>query len=119
MLAIFADEGSGINAVFRSLESNMLWVILGISFLALFVARVLVNQVLAASEGPPTMISIAKAIQEGARAYLSRQFKTLGIFVGLITVLIFFVLPAKSICAPVGDPTCQFHSETLLRFARS
>ncbi|MHB8513048.1 MAG: sodium-translocating pyrophosphatase [Actinomycetota bacterium] len=118
MLSVFAEEGSGFNALFRSLENNMLWVILGISFLALFVARVLVKQVLSASEGTPTMISIAKAIQEGARAYLSRQFRTLGIFVGLLTVFLFFALPAKSICH-VGDPTCHFHSEILLKLGRS
>src|SRR5580700_5882141 len=59
-----------------------------IALLALAVAGVLVREVLAASQGTAKMQEIAKAVQEGAAAYLRRQFRTLGVFV----VLIFFVL---------------------------
>ena len=58
------------------------------ALLALGVAGVLVREVLAASQGTQQMQDIARAIQEGAAAYLRRQFKTLGVFV----VIIFFVL---------------------------
>ena len=51
-----------------------------IALAALVVAALLVRQVLAASEGTPKMREIAAAVQEGASAYLSRQFKTLSIF---------------------------------------
>ena len=51
-------------------------------------AGVLVREVLAASQGTQKMQEIALAIQEGAAAYLRRQFRTLGVFV----VIIFFVL---------------------------
>ena len=51
-------------------------------------AGLLVREVLAASQGTEKMQEIATAVQEGAAAYLRRQFKTLGVFV----VLIFFVL---------------------------
>ena len=51
-------------------------------------AGVLVREVLAASQGTQKMQDIARAIQEGAAAYLRRQFRTLGVFV----VIIFFVL---------------------------
>ena len=93
MFTVLAAEGGRIDAAFRPLEDNALWVILGISILALAVAYLLVKQVLAAPEGTPKMIEIAKAIQEGAGAYLSRQFKTVGIFVALLGVFLFFVLP--------------------------
>ncbi len=43
---------------------------------------------LAASQGTERMQEIAQAVQEGAAAYLRRQFRTLGVFV----VVIFFVL---------------------------
>src|SRR5262245_22961894 len=59
-----------------------------IALLALAVAGWLVREVLAASQGTEKMQEIARAIQEGAGAYLRRQFRTLGVFV----VIIFFIL---------------------------
>ena len=50
-------------------------VIAVIAVLALVVAVVLRRQVLAAPEGTPGMRAIATAIQEGAQAYLNRQFR--------------------------------------------
>jgi K(+)-stimulated pyrophosphate-energized sodium pump len=70
--------------------SNVTWVaiVAVIAVLALAMAGWLVRQVLAASQGTAKMQEIAKSIQEGAAAYLRRQFRTLGVFV----VVIFFVL---------------------------
>ncbi len=70
--------------------SNLTWVVVvaAVALAALVVAGVLVREVLAASQGTAKMQEIAKAVQEGAAAYLRRQFKTIGVFV----VLIFFVL---------------------------
>jgi K(+)-stimulated pyrophosphate-energized sodium pump len=70
--------------------SNLTWVVIVavIGLLALGVAGVLVREVLAASTGTQRMQDISRAVQEGAAAYLRRQFRTLGIFV----VIIFFVL---------------------------
>ncbi len=70
--------------------SNLTWVIVVgvVALCALGVAFLLVREVLAASKGSPKMQEIARAVQEGARAYLQRQFRTLSVFV----VAIFFVL---------------------------
>jgi K(+)-stimulated pyrophosphate-energized sodium pump len=70
--------------------SNLTWVVIVavVALLALGVAGVLVREVLAASQGTQRMQEIARAVQEGAAAYLRRQFRTLGVFV----VIIFFVL---------------------------
>src|SRR6266446_30438 len=70
--------------------SNLTWVVIVavVGLLALGVAALLVREVLAASQGTQRMQEIAKAVQEGAAAYLRRQFRTLGVFV----VIIFFVL---------------------------
>jgi K(+)-stimulated pyrophosphate-energized sodium pump len=65
------------------------YVILGISLLALAIAYALRAQVLAQAEGTAKMQDIATAIQEGAAAYLARQFKTLSVFVAIVFVLLF------------------------------
>jgi K(+)-stimulated pyrophosphate-energized sodium pump len=46
-------------------------------------------QVLAQDPGTKKMQEIAAAIQEGATAYLARQFRTLSVFVALVFVLLF------------------------------
>src|SRR5690606_2699390 len=51
---------------------------------ALVISAILRRQVLAAGEGTANMQSIAAGIQEGASAYLTRQFKTLAIFAVLV-----------------------------------
>ena len=86
--------------------SNLTWVIIVavVALLALGVAGVLVREVLAAGQGTQRMQEIAKAVQEGAAAYLRRQFRTLGVFV----VIIFFVLLAaarrrRRACAGAGS----------------
>jgi len=72
-----------------------------IALAALLVAGVLVRQVLAASEGTDRMKEIAAAVQEGASAYLSRQFRTLGIF-AIVVFFVLFVLPAETMNERIG-----------------
>src|SRR5207344_1029831 len=57
--------------------------------LALVVGYFLMQGVLAADKGTPKMIEIADAIQEGAMAYLKRQFKTIAIILVPVAVLVF------------------------------
>ena len=69
--------------------------ILGISLAALAIAYALRAQVLAQDEGTAKMQEIAAAVQEGAAAYLARQFKTLSVFVAIVFVLL-FALPGET-----------------------
>jgi len=107
---VLAQEGGPINAVFGSFETNALWVILVISLVALAFAYYLVREVLAAPEGSEKMRAIARSIQVGAKAYLNRQFRTVAVFMAVLTVLLFFALPV---------PENAAHSEFALRFGRS
>ena len=66
---------------------------------ALAMAAVFRNEVLAAGEGTDNMKNIAQAVQEGADAYLQRQFRTLAVF----AVVAFFVLLAL----PADDTTVR------------
>ncbi|CAN2169657.1 OVP1 Inorganic pyrophosphatase [Candidatus Nanopelagicaceae bacterium] len=80
---------------------NITYVVLAISLLALAIAWVLRAQVLAASDGTEKMREIAAAVQEGAAAYLARQFRTLSYFVGIVFFLL-FALPADTTSIRVG-----------------
>src|SRR6266496_5714571 len=109
-MSFLAQEGGSITAIFKSFEDNALWVILGISLLALVFAAYLRREVLAASEGTEKMREIARAIQVGSRAYLNRQFRTLGVFMGILFVALFFVLPV---------PKDAVHSDIAIKLGRS
>ncbi len=64
-----------------------------IALAALAMAAMFRQQVMAAAEGTDSMKTIARAVQEGANAYLARQFRTLGIFAA-IAFFALLVLPA-------------------------
>ena len=110
MVGWLAQESGPIEAHFGSGENLALWLIFGVSLIALVFAWILVREVLAAPEGTEKMKEIAKAIQEGARAYLNRQYRTLAVFLAALAILLFFVLPV---------PKNAEHSELSIRLGRS
>jgi K(+)-stimulated pyrophosphate-energized sodium pump len=63
-------------------------VIAAIAVAALVFAVVLRRQVLAVGEGTAKMQEVATAIQEGAQAYLNRQFRTLVVFAAVVCSLL-------------------------------
>jgi K(+)-stimulated pyrophosphate-energized sodium pump len=80
---------------------NITFVVLGVALAALAIAVALRAQVLSAGEGTEKMREIAGAVQEGAAAYLHRQFQTLSYFVGIVFFLL-FALPADTMAIRVG-----------------
>ncbi|GAA2139427.1 sodium-translocating pyrophosphatase [Nocardioides koreensis] len=66
---------------------------------ALAMAAMFRQEVMSAGEGTDNMKNIAQAVQEGASAYLTRQFRTLAIFAGVA----FFALLAL----PADDATVR------------
>jgi K(+)-stimulated pyrophosphate-energized sodium pump len=92
-----------------SFENLALYVILGISLVAIVYAYMLVKGVLAKDEGTQQMKDISLAVREGANAYLTRQFRTLAVFVAVLTLVL---LPLE-----VGDPIG--FSPMTIRIARS
>jgi K(+)-stimulated pyrophosphate-energized sodium pump len=76
-------------------------VVAAIALVALGFAVGLRNNVLAAGQGTERMQSIAAAVQEGASAFLTRQFKTLAAFAVLALVLL-TLLPADDASIRVG-----------------
>src|SRR5919107_801358 len=82
-------------------QKTWVFVIGLLAVVALVYSYVLVREVLAADQGTPNMQDISKAVQEGAAAYLNRQFRTLGIFVVIVFVLL-FALPADDLAERIG-----------------
>jgi K(+)-stimulated pyrophosphate-energized sodium pump len=109
-MTVLAQEAGRIEAVFGAFEDRALLLILAISILALVVAYVLMRGVLAAPEGTERMRTIARAIQVGSRAYLNRQFRTVGLFLLILVVVLYFALPAES---------TELNSEVAIRLGRS
>ena len=80
------------------LSSGNLYVTAGVAVIgivALFMGIVFRQQVIAADAGTERMQEIGAAVEEGAHAYLRRQFRTLAIFVVLVFLLL-LALPADT-----------------------
>src|SRR6266852_3582075 len=88
--------------VFELAGGEWFWLIFSAAtaLLALAVGFFLVRGVLAADQGTTTMIEIAKAIQEGAMAYLRRQFKTIAVILVPLAVVVF--VTSTEVLKPAG-----------------
>ncbi|MDQ6927588.1 MAG: sodium-translocating pyrophosphatase [Actinomycetota bacterium] len=113
MINLFAVEG-GYQA-FEFGTTEWLWLIFSAAtaVLALAVGYSLMRGVLAADQGTPKMREIATAIQEGAMAYLRRQFKTIAVIV--IPVAIFVFVTSTSITKDSGVEALSFAQSGIFR----
>ncbi|MBI1262394.1 MAG: sodium-translocating pyrophosphatase [Rhizobiales bacterium] len=75
--------------------SQALWLILGCGVLALVYGMWAIRSVIAADAGNARMQEIASAIQEGASAYLNRQYTTIAIVGIVIFVFVTWLLGLK------------------------
>ena len=82
-------------------DKGILVVVAIVAAFALLVAGYFAREVLRADPGTPRMQDISKAVQEGAAAYLRRQFTTLAPFAVIIFGLL-FILPADTAGSRVG-----------------
>ncbi len=70
----------------------MLYAVIACGALALVYGVWASRSVLSASAGTERMQQISAAVQEGARAYLNRQYKTIGAVGVVVAVILYFVL---------------------------
>ena len=61
------------------------------SILALLFVGYLIKSILKQDEGTPEMKGIAAAVQEGARAFLKRQYKSVGIFFAVVFLILLYL----------------------------
>ena len=89
MTNLFASEGGYQLFVLGGAEWFWLVFSMVVALLALVVGVVSMKGVLAKPTGTPEMGEIAEAVQEGAMAYIPRQFRTIGIIVVPLAVIVF------------------------------
>ena len=94
MSGLFAAEGGYQEFVLKGGEWAVLWLSAAAAVLAIAVGFYLARLVMAADEGTPKMKEIALAIQEGANAYLKRQFKTIILILIPLAAIVFITSTA-------------------------
>jgi len=86
---------SGVDVTLSGANTTLVVVVAVIGVVSLAMAALFRAEVLAAPEGTENMRTIGQAVQEGAQAYLTRQFRTLAVFV-MIAFALLFVLPGET-----------------------
>jgi K(+)-stimulated pyrophosphate-energized sodium pump len=110
---IWASEGGFQDFTLGSAEWFWLYFSVGTAILALIVGFALTRGVLRADQGTVNMREIAGAIQEGAMAYLKRQFKTIALILVPVAALVY--LTATAILRPNGTAALSFAESGLFR----
>jgi K(+)-stimulated pyrophosphate-energized sodium pump len=106
MVSLLAAEGGYQEFTLRGGEWFVLIGAALTALLAIGMGFVLMRRVLEADQGTPRMIEIAQAIQEGALAYLKRQFRTIGFIVVPLAVVVF--LTSVAVEKPSGVEALSF-----------
>src|SRR5688572_23126487 len=115
MSTVLAAEGGYQEFVLGTAEWAWLIISAVTALVALGVGFLLSKGVLRADQGTEKMKEIAAAIQEGAMAYLRRQFRT--ILVILIPLVVVVYLTSTEVLAPDGSVALSFFESGLARTA--
>ena len=94
MTQVIAAEGGYQAFTLSSTEWGWLIFAGAVAIVALLLGVVLMRGVLAKEQGTEKMQEIAGAIQEGALAYLKRQFRTIGMIVIPVAIVVFLTSTA-------------------------
>ncbi len=97
-----AGEAQVQDIKLETAEWVILVAVLGSALLAIGLAFVLVKMILAEDQGTPKMQEIARAIQEGAQAYLNRQIKTISVMVLILFGLVLVSALSDGLGAALG-----------------
>jgi K(+)-stimulated pyrophosphate-energized sodium pump len=110
---LLAAEGGYQVFTLGGTDKALLFMALGVALAALAVGYVLMQGVLKADDGTPEMQEIAGAIQVGAMAYITRQFRTIGMIVIPLAAVVF--LTSSKILDSNGEVALGFVQSGLFR----
>src|SRR5687767_6265726 len=113
MISVLAAEGGFQEFTLGGAEWFWLIFSAGTALLAIAIGFLLMKGVLATDAGTPKMQEIAGAIQEGASAYLRRQFRTIGLI--LIPLVIVVFATSTAVETPEGGEALSFFQSGLFR----
>ena len=113
MLQTFAAEGG--YQVFSLHGSEWFWLIFAavVSIVALFVGWIMMRGVLSKESGTDEMNEIAAAVQEGAMAYIKRQFRTILVIVVPLAIIVF--VTSTEVLSPGGGEGLERWQSGLFR----
>ncbi|MAF35949.1 sodium-translocating pyrophosphatase [archaeon] len=96
---------------------ELIYYSIGAAVLALLFVFYLTQRVVSKSDGSDKMKEIAAAIQEGAMAFLKKEYKILSIFVIIVTILLGFLLNIQTaiafVAGAVGSTIAGFVGMTI------
>ncbi len=114
MINLLAAGNGGYQAFhLGGADKAWLYLCLAAGVVGIAAGLLLARNVLASDTGTPKMREIALAVQEGAEAFLKRQFRTIAIIVVPLAILIFFT--ATKVVKPNGDLALSFQQDGLYR----
>ena len=124
MTHLLAAEGGYQGFVLTGTEKTWLVLALVAAVFGITVGLLLMRGVLRADQGSQSMRDIARAVQEGAQAFLRRQFRAIVMVVIPLAVLIFFTATVwfvRTVRSPfhlprqVGSESCASCSAPVCR----
>src|SRR5580700_4777533 len=107
MINLLAAGNGGYQAFhLRGADKTWLYLCLLAGIVGIAAGLLLARNVLAADQGTIKMKEIAQAVQEGAEAFLARQFRAIAMIVIPLAILIFFT--ATEVVKPNGAVALTF-----------
>jgi K(+)-stimulated pyrophosphate-energized sodium pump len=113
MINLLAAEGGYQNFHLGGVDKTWLYICLAAGVVGIAAGLLLARNVLAFDQGTPKMKEIAQAVQEGAQAFLARQFRAIVMIIIPLAILIFFT--ATKVVKPDGGIALSFQQDGLYR----
>jgi len=110
---LLASEGGYQPFILESSDKTLLFLSLAIALLALGFSALMAKGVIESEDGTPEMKKIATAVQEGAMAYITRQFRTILLIVIPLCFVVFFT--SAEILKDNNDTALSFTQSGLYR----